>query len=100
MKISNNTLNSTLSFNGGFNFSVTVYSVSRKGKLTPIANSYDCTWEGDAPSKVISVSKSDPVVVLGFRLGNGGWVQTLFISNSAEKRLNRSGWDDYDRLVD
>ena len=58
---------------GGFNFSQTLYSVSKKGVLTPIATAYDCTWQGDAKD-VFKVDKTIPrIAIKTTRYGNGGW---------------------------
>ena len=58
---------------GGFNFSQTLYSVSKKGALTPIAKASDCTFQGDR--KVTHhVNKTVPrIAIEKVRYGNGAW---------------------------
>jgi len=63
---------------GGFNFSETFYSVSKKGQLTRIAGASDCTYEGD--EKVTQmVDKTIPrIAIKTVRHGNGGWEKTTY----------------------
>lgn len=58
---------------GGFNVSQTLYSVSKKGKLTRIAGADDCTHQGD--QKVVrTVDKTIPrIAIKTVFYGNGGW---------------------------
>ena len=58
---------------GGFNRSTTVYTVAKKGKLTPVAASYSCKWAGDRPSKVIEVPRAPRILIITTISGNGGW---------------------------
>lgn len=59
-------------YKGGFNYSVRVYSVSRRGVATLVAKSDDCTWSGDAPSETLWVNPDEPVLVEHTHMGNGG----------------------------
>lgn len=66
------------SISGGFNFSQTLYSVSKKGTLTRIAKADDCTWQGDAKD-VFKVDKTIPRIAIETRrLGNGGWDSIVY----------------------
>jgi len=58
---------------GGFQYSQTLYSVSRKGKLTKLASADACTHEGDR--KIVhAVDKNVPrIAIQTSRYGNGGW---------------------------
>jgi len=58
---------------GAFNFTQTLYSVSKKGQLTQIAHASDCTYQGD--QKIIhAVDKTIPrIAIKTSRGGNGGW---------------------------
>ena len=58
---------------GGFNVSQTLYSVSKKGKLTRLAHASDCTYAGD--EKIVrKVDKTIPrIAIKTVRYGNGGW---------------------------
>jgi len=58
---------------GGFNFSQALYSVSKKGKLTKLANADACTYAGD--QKIVhNVDKTIPrLAIETIRWGNGGW---------------------------
>ena len=48
---------------GGFQLSVTYYSVSKGGDCTKIATSKDCTLLGDAPSEVPSLPLGIPRIL-------------------------------------
>ncbi len=63
---------------GGFNFSQTLYSVSKKGALTLLAKASDCTFEGD--KKVVhQVDKTIPrIAIRTSRHGNGGWEKVSY----------------------
>lgn len=66
------------SISGGFNFSQTLYSVSKKGVLTPIATACDCTWQGDA-KEVLKVDKTIPrIAIKTTRYGNRGWDSIVY----------------------
>jgi len=58
---------------GGFNMSQTLYSVSKKGKLTLLATADPCTYSGD--QKVVrKVDHSIPrIAIQTVRYGNGSW---------------------------
>jgi len=58
---------------GGFNYSQTLYSVSKKGALTLLAKASDCTYQGDQ-KVVIAVDKTIPrIAIETARYGNGAW---------------------------
>jgi len=63
---------------GGFNYSQTLYSVSKKGKLTKIASADACTYSGD--QKVVHVvDKTIPrIAILTERAGNGAWDSIVY----------------------
>ena len=63
---------------GGFKYSQTLYSVSKKGKLTKLAHANDCTYAGD-PKIVIRVDKTIPRIAIKItRHGNGAWENTTY----------------------
>jgi hypothetical protein len=63
---------------GGFNYSQTLYSVSKKGKLTKLATADPCTHEGD--QKIVHVvDKTIPrIAIETVRYGNGAWDSTSY----------------------
>jgi len=59
---------------GGFNISVSYFSVSKKGDCTELAVSRQCTYAGDSPSKVPSLPAGIPRLLEKVsRSGNGGY---------------------------
>jgi len=65
---------SLLAKTGGFNLSVSYFSVSRKGDCTLIGHSDDCTYSGDDPSKTPTLPPGIPRVLERVRRhGNGAW---------------------------
>ena len=62
------------SVKGGFRRSATVWSVARKGRMTQVGHSADCTYQGDRPSKVVEVPDGCPRVLVMYTTygGNGG----------------------------
>jgi len=58
---------------GSFNVQQTLYSVSKKNKLTKLAIASACTFQGD--QKVVHmVNKTIPrIAILTERFGNGAW---------------------------
>jgi hypothetical protein len=63
---------------GSFNVQQTLYSVSKKGKLTKLFVASDCTYSGD--QKVVhNVDKTIPrIAVLTERFGNGAWDSIVY----------------------
>lgn len=58
---------------GGFNRSVSVYTVSKKGKLTLIGTSDQCTLEGDVASIPVNVPNAPRIAIKCCVSGNGGF---------------------------
>lgn len=57
---------------GGFQRSVTVYTVARKGNLTKVGFSDECTMDGDEPSETIVVPNAPQVLIVTKTTGNRG----------------------------
>ena len=63
---------------GGFNVAPTLYSVSKRGVLTLLAEASDCTYQGDQ-MVTHTVDKRIPrIAIKTVRSGNGGWEQTTY----------------------
>jgi len=60
---------------GGFNRCEAVFTLAKKGKVTPVGVSFDCTWEGDKPSPRVTVPAAPRVAVLRETSGNRGEVR-------------------------
>lgn len=60
---------------GGFRKTAAVFTIARKGRVTPVGVSFDCTWEGDKPSPRVTVPAAPRVAVLDETSGNGGQVR-------------------------
>lgn len=60
---------------GGFNRCEAVFTIARKGRVTPVGVSYDCTLEGDEPSPRVEVPAAPRVAILISTSGNGGQVR-------------------------
>ena len=80
----------TIAIKGGFNVAQLVYSVSRKGELRTVARSSDCTFATDAPSKALTVSMADPMLIVTCHMGNRPW-HTCDCTPSAAARLEKAG---------
>jgi len=66
---------------GGFQVSVRVAFFDRRGAFVRTEQSDDCTWEGDAPSKVITARRGDAFArIETVRYGNGGRVYVRVVS--------------------
>ena len=75
--------NAPETIDGAFNFSQTLYSVSKKGQLTLLAHASDCTYKGD--QKIVHlVDKTIPrIAIKTTRHGNGGWESTTYYKVTA-----------------
>lgn len=62
---------------GSFNRCKAVFTVARKGKVTPIGVSYGCTYEGDKPSPRITVPAAPRVAILIETSGNRGEIRVF-----------------------
>lgn len=63
------------SVKGGFQRSVAVFTIARKGRVTPVGVSQSCTLAGDKPSPEVFVPAAPKVAVLVDAAGNGGGVR-------------------------
>lgn len=63
------------SVQGGFNRSEAVFTIAKKGGITPVGVSESCTWVGDKPSPEVAVPTAPRVAVLVDTAGNGGGVR-------------------------
>jgi hypothetical protein len=57
---------------GSFNRTIAVFTIARKGRVTPVGVSQACTREGDKPSPEVAIPAAPRVAVVVDKSGNGG----------------------------